>query len=434
MPITVDPVESDRQLPEHADVVIIGGGIIGVSTALFLAERGVSTLLCEKGVIAGEQSGRNWGWCRTMGRDPRELPLALKSLELWKGINARIGAETGFRTRGTFYICPDEASYKKREAWLPHARSAGLDCRLLAGDAVKAVLPGAKADWRGGLHTPGDGVAEPQMAAPAIAEAARKRGAVIMTGCAVRSIERQGGRVSAVETEKGRVRCGAVVVAGGVWSSLFLRALGIRLPQLKVLASVFRTSACPDGPETAAWGPGLALRRRLDGGYTVSEGMVVAEIVPDSFRFLREFMTVLRMEHKGIKLRVNQSFLAEARHDSTIYEKSRMLDPPVWQQSIDIGWKNLTSTFPAFASTSIVQSWSGYIDATPDLLPVISPCETVPGLFVSSGYSGHGFGIGLGAGHLTADLVSGATPVVDPAPFRLARFTDGSTVKPLAGL
>src|SRR5919112_1247966 len=97
MPITVDPVESDRQLPEHADVVIIGGGIIGVSTALFLAERGVSTLLCEKGVIAGEQSGRNWGWCRTMGRDPRELPLALESLKLWRGLNQRIGDETGFR-------------------------------------------------------------------------------------------------------------------------------------------------------------------------------------------------------------------------------------------------------------------------------------------------------------------------------------------------
>ena len=434
MPITVDPVESDRQLPSHADVVVVGGGIIGVSTALFLAERGIRTLLCEKGVIAGEQSGRNWGWCRTMGRDPRELPLAMKSLDLWRGINARIGAETGFRTRGTFYICPDEASYRKREAWLPHARSAGLDCRLLAKEAAKTVLPGASAEWRGGLHTPGDGVAEPQMAAPAIAEAARKRGAVIMTGCAVRGIEKRDGKVSAVETEMGRVSCGAVVVAGGVWSSQFLRPLGIRLPQLKVLASVFRTSPCPDGPETAAWGPGLALRRRIDGGYTVSEGMVVAEIVPDSFRFFREFLTLLRMERKGIKFRINSSFLAEARHNSTIYENSRVLDPPVWQQSIENGWKNLTSTFPAFASTAIVQSWSGYIDATPDLLPVISQCDVVPGLYVSSGYSGHGFGIGLGAGHLTADLVSGASPIVDPYPFRFARFTDGTRVRPLAGL
>lgn len=434
MPITLDPVESDSALPVRADVVIIGGGIIGVSTALFLAERGIRTVLCEKGLIAGEQSGRNWGWCRTMGRDPRELPLAMKSLELWKGINTRIGRETGFRTRGTFYICPDEASYRKREAWLPHARSAGLDCSLLAGDAAKAVLTGASANWRGGLHTPGDGVAEPQMAAPAIAEAARQRGASIMTNCAVRALDVHGGRIAGVETELGRISCGAVVVAGGVWSSQFLRQSGISFPQLKVIASVFRTSPCPEGPETAAWGPGLALRRRLDGGYTVSEGMVLAEIVPDSFRYFRDFLTVLRMERSGISLRMNGSFFTEARRGPTSYEKTRVLDPPVWQRSIANGWRNLTSTFPAFRSTSIVQSWSGAIDATPDLLPVISPCDSVSGLFLSSGYSGHGFGIGLGAGHLTADLVSGSSPIVDPEPFRLSRFSDGTVVKPLAGL
>jgi glycine/D-amino acid oxidase-like deaminating enzyme len=434
MPITLDPVDSNSELPRCTDVVIVGGGIIGVSTALFLAERGISTLLCEKGAIAGEQSGRNWGWCRTMGRDPRELPLAMKSLELWRSMNERIGAETGFRARGTFYICPDEASYRKRQSWLPHARQAGLDCRLLEGETAMAVLPGAVADWRGGLHTPGDGVAEPQMAAPAIAEAARRRGAVIMTGCAVRGIEQSGGRVTGVVTEKGRVNCGAVVVAGGVWSSLFLRPLGIRLPQLKVLASVFRTSACPEGPETAAWGPGLALRRRLDGGYTVSEGMVVAEVVPDSFRFFRDFLTVLRMERSGIRLRVNKSFLSEARYDSSIYERKRILDPPVWQQSIANGWQALTRTFPAFSSTTILQSWSGYIDATPDLVPVISAAPSPEGLFISTGYSGHGFGIGPGAGLLTADLVTGSPPVVDPEPFRLSRFSDGTSVKPLAGL
>lgn len=434
MPITVDPVQSDTQLPPSADVVIIGGGIIGVSTALFLAERGVKAVLCEKGVIAGEQSGRNWGWCRTMGRDPRELPLAIKSLELWRGINARIGRETGFRGRGTFYICPDEASFRKREAWLPYARGAGLECHLLEGRDAKTILPGAVDDWRGGLHTPGDGDAEPQMAAPAIAEAARQLGATILTGCAVRSVDVRNGQVTAVTTEKGRVACGAVIIAGGVWTSRFLRPLGISLPQLKVLASVFRTSPCPDGPETAAWGPGLALRRRLDGGYTVSEGMVVAEVVPDSFRYFQNFLPVLRMEHKGIRLALNRSFLAEARHSSSAYENCRVLDPPVWQRSIENGWRNLVQTFPAFAKTSIVQSWSGYIDATPDLLPVISSSDAAKGLFISSGYSGHGFGIGLGAGQLTADLVTGGTPIVDPSPFRLSRFTDGSKVRPLAGL
>src|SRR5215469_1373576 len=101
----VDPVESDVALPAQADVVVVGGGIIGVSTAYFLAERGISVVLCEKGHIAGEQSSRNWGWVRKMGRDPRELPLIIESLRLWEGMNERVGTETGFRTTGIVYLC-----------------------------------------------------------------------------------------------------------------------------------------------------------------------------------------------------------------------------------------------------------------------------------------------------------------------------------------
>src|SRR4249920_575059 len=100
----VDPVVTDEALPARADVVIIGGGIIGTSAALFLAQRGVSVALCEKGRIAGEQSSRNWGWCRKMVRDPRELPLVIESLRLWEGMNQLVEAETGFRTCGIMYL------------------------------------------------------------------------------------------------------------------------------------------------------------------------------------------------------------------------------------------------------------------------------------------------------------------------------------------
>src|SRR5438874_8969869 len=93
----VDPVRSDESLPAQADVVIVGGGIIGASTALFLAQKGIRAVLCEKGHIAGEQSSRNWGWCRKMARDPRELPLIIESLRLWGGMNELVEAETGFR-------------------------------------------------------------------------------------------------------------------------------------------------------------------------------------------------------------------------------------------------------------------------------------------------------------------------------------------------
>ncbi|SVD14259.1 uncharacterized protein METZ01_LOCUS367113, partial [marine metagenome] len=105
---TPDTVTSDERLPANTEVAIIGGGIIGVAAALTLAERGIPCALFEKGVIAGEQSSRNWGWCRQQGRDPRELPLIIESLRLWRDMNHRVGAETGFVTCGIASLATSE--------------------------------------------------------------------------------------------------------------------------------------------------------------------------------------------------------------------------------------------------------------------------------------------------------------------------------------
>src|ERR1700760_2969991 len=128
-----DPVRSDEVLPTRADVVIIGGGIIGTSTALFLAQKGVRAVLCEKGHIAGEQSSRNWGWCRKMVRDPRELPLIIESLRLWERMNETVEAETGFCTAGIMYLCETADDLARLETWLEHAREYQLDTRAVDG-------------------------------------------------------------------------------------------------------------------------------------------------------------------------------------------------------------------------------------------------------------------------------------------------------------
>ena len=118
----VDLAQSGKTLPAAADVVIVGGGIVGVSAALALAERKLSVVLCEKGVIGGEQSGRNWGWCRKQGRDRRELPLMLESMRIWEGLAARVGADVGFRKTGVVYLARTEADLAHQEAWLDVAR------------------------------------------------------------------------------------------------------------------------------------------------------------------------------------------------------------------------------------------------------------------------------------------------------------------------
>ena len=442
---TPDPVVSDEHLPAETDVVVIGGGIAGVCTALTLAERGVAVVLCEKGEIGAEQSSRNWGWVRKMGRDPRELPLAIEALRQWNGMDQRVGAATGFRVGGIAYLCEDEAAIAQRETWLEHSRLFQLDTRIIGAAEVAKLMPGSTRRYAGALYTASDGQAEPEKAAPAIANAARRAGAAVFTRCAVRGIETQAGRVAAAVTERGRIRCQGVVLAGGAWSRLFAGSLGIELPQLKMLSSVMRTAPLPAGeaaPETAALGHGFALRKRDDGGYTLTHGRLgFHDLVPDSFRLFFDFLPAWRAERSAVRLRFGRRFFEEARlprrwalDRPSPFEVRRILDPEPYQPILDLASRNLRQEMPAIGRLPIVQRWAGLIDVTPDAVPVISPVEALPGMVIATGFSGHGFGIGPGAGRLAADLVTGTSPVVDPEPYRLARFSDGSRPQPQRAL
>jgi glycine/D-amino acid oxidase-like deaminating enzyme len=435
----VDPVASDTELPPRTSVVVVGGGIIGTSTAFFLARKGIPVVLCEKGHIAGEQSSRNWGWCRKMGRDPREIPLAIEALRLWGEMNTLTEAETGYRQCGIVYLCKTAAEMAKREAWLEQAgRPYQLDSRLLSREESAQILPGLSGDWQGALYTPSDGRGEPQKAAPAIAEAARRYGASILTQCAVRGIETQGGRVAAVVTEKGRIACDNVVLAGGVWSRLFCGNFDVRLPQLKVMSSVMRTEKFDGGLETSCSGFGFGVRKRLDGGYNVASwsGNVV-DIVPDTFRFFFDYLPALQMQWSSMRLRIGRNFLEEWQvprrwllDAPSPFEQVRTLDPVPFEPILEQARTNLIASFPAFRAMKVAESWGGVIDVTPDAVPVISGVDSLPGFFIATGFTGHGFGIGPGAGRLMAELVTGETPVVDPTPFRYSRFTDGSRPRP----
>ena len=272
-------VQSDTKLPESTSVVIIGGGIIGTSAALFLSQRGIPTVLCEKGHIAGEQSSRNWGWCRKMARDPREIPLAIEALRLWGDMNRITGVETGFRQSGIMYMCDTQQELARYESWMDHARDYQLDTRMLSGAEVSALMPGASKTWAGAIYTASDGKGEPQMGAPVIAAAAQRNGATILQRCAVRGIDSTGGRVTGVITEKGRIACQSVVLAGGAWSRLMCGSMGIELPQLKVLLSVLRTEKLEGRAEDIA----PAVERALASGKAALVHIAVDPIANSSF-------------------------------------------------------------------------------------------------------------------------------------------------------
>ena len=251
-----------------------------------------------------------------------------------------------------------------------------------------------------------------------------------MTSCAARGLETAAGRVSGVATEKGPILCNAVVLAGGAWSRLFCGNIGVDFPQLKILGSVMRTAPLEGAPEYAVGASNFAFRKRLDGGYTIAHrGANETPLTPDSFRLFFDFLPSLAKEWRNLRLRIGRRFIEEwnvprrwALDEPSPFEIVRVLDPEPSEPILAQGRANLVRNFPVFKNATIAQSWAGLIDVTPDAVPVISPIEGLPGFYLASGFSGHGFGIGPGAGRLIADMVSGDNPIVDPKPFRFERL------------
>jgi len=425
-------------LPESADIVIIGGGIVGVSTAWCLARQGISVAVCEKGYIAGEQSGRNWGWVRQQGRDERELPMMMESMQIWRELEAEIGEDVGFTQSGCLFMAQSEKQIAEFEAWLLIAKRHGLDTRMISGGELDDRVTDASSRWRGALYTASDGCAEPHKAAPAIARAAMREGASILTACAVRGIETAGGAVSAVVTEHGTIRTSTVLCAAGAWSALFCRSLGIALPQLRVRSTVVRTAPGTEVLQGCVFDDKVGIRRRQDGGYNVAHGAILDHsITPTTFRYCFKFLPALWQEIRVLRLSIGRDFVEELRtpkrwplDQATPFEHMRVLDPVPNPRVVPQIRKNLGEVFPALAMIPFVETWAGMVETVPDVVPVISPHEKIRGFHIATGFSGHGFGIGPGAGKVAAGMLTGDTRRFDLSPFRLSRFFDGSPIRP----
>ncbi|RVI53077.1 NAD(P)/FAD-dependent oxidoreductase [Sinorhizobium medicae] len=430
MPAPLKLVDTSPKLPEAADAVVIGGGIVGVFAAYYLARRGMKVALVEKGRIGAEQSSRNWGWCRQQNRDARELPMATKSLDLWERFAAESGEDTGFRRCGLLYLSTSEEELAGWARWRDFARNVGVTTHMLNSAQASEHGRATGKRWKGGVFSPTDGTADPASAAPAVARAILKLGGTVHQSCAARGIETEGGRLSGVVTEHGTIRTKTAVLAGGAWASSFCRQLGIRFPQAAIRSSILAVSpgsiGLPDALHTAA----VSVTRRADGGYTVAiSGRGRVDPTPQQLRFSPQFLPMFVKRWRSLAPGGLEGFhsghetLARWRLDApTPMERMRILDPAVDKATIRLTHSRAVDLLPPLKIISIAAAWAGYIDSTPDGVPGIGEIAAVPGFILAAGFSGHGFGIGPGAGHLIADIVTGNEPIVDPRPYHPDRF------------
>lgn len=434
MPAPLLSCPSSENLPASADVVVIGGGIVGVCAAYFMARRGMKVALVEKGRVGAEQSSRNWGWCRQQNRDARELPMATKSLDLWEDIAADLGQDLGFRRCGLLYLSDDQAELDGWAKWRDFALTQNVVTHMLtASEAAEHGKATAKS-WIGGVYSPSDGIADPSRAAPLIAGGIIKHGGTVHQYCAARGIETEAGHVSGVITEQGVIRCRQVVMAGGAWASSFCRQLGVRFPQAAVRSSILSVMPGAKGLPDALHTKDVSVTVRGDGGYTLAiSGTAHVDPTPQQIRFATKFLPMFARRWRVLSPGGLQGWLSGHETRSkwaldrpTPMERMRILDPRPSTKLVNETLARARRLLPALGTVPLQAQWGGYIDSTPDGVPVIDEVSSLPGFLLAAGFSGHGFGIGPGAGYLIADLVSGSTPFVEHEQYSLARLNAGA--------
>lgn len=412
------------------DVAIVGGGIIGCAIAWYLTKRGFTVGVFEKGRIAGEQSGRNSGFVRKQGRDEREMPLIKRSLDLWRDIDREIEGETGFAIAGNLAVARDEKKLEAMRDWMAVAREFGVDSEVLTDRRMQDVCPRLRPGYIGALYTPSDARAEPSMAGPAIAAALRRKGAQVHENCHVQALEFTGGRVSGLVTEKFTVKAKTVVVAAGLWSYLFLKRYGVHVPQSDLKISVGRTAPFDHGLSIPSWTPDVLVRPRHDGGLTIALGMTRPanfDLTSRSLRVGGRFLPTYLMNRSGVSIGVGGRFFENERWSSAYlstdparYSEIRVPHVPPNLAELEKGTRFAEKDFQFSAPVRLVDSWACRVDVTPDGIPVIG--ETLPGLVVATGMSGHGFGISLGVGDSVAELIDRGTAAIGLGEFAPDRF------------
>lgn len=438
-----EPVNFSDELPEKVDVAIIGGGVAGVSTAWFLSEQGKSVFIVEKGRIACEQSSRNWGWIRQQGRDAAELPIMIDAINQWEKIDKTVGEGVGFQRTGILYLASSEEELAGYEKWLEVARPYQLDTRMVSAKEVNDMVSGNSAKWLGGMYTASDGRGEPFTAVPSVARWLHRHKSVrIREQCAARCLDIEAGNLRGVWTEHGLLKADAVLLTGGAWSAKFLGNHGIRLPQLTVRSTVARTEPVDEFYAGGAGDGQFAFRRRNDDGYSIAPGGFSEHYVGiDSLLNFRLWTPVLQESFKSVRLNFGGDVLQRlfpkrhwSKDETSPFEETRVLNPAPSEAALRHMRGKLKENLPMLANVPFAESWAGFIDVMPDVVPVMDQVDPLPGLYLGTGFSGHGFGFGPGAGKVLANKITGKPDEHNLDRFRFNRFYDGTKMVPGPGL
>jgi sarcosine oxidase subunit beta len=362
---------------ETYDVLIIGGGIAGVSIAYFLAKAGQRVCILEKHVLGQESTGRSAGNIGQSHRPPPDLPIAMRAVQLWKQLLQESDLDFEYRQHGNLRLAWTDAHVAKLKAMVERERAGGLECYFLDRAETHALLPIASGPFLGSVYSPSDGSAQPQLALLSLARAAVRQGAVLHERREVTGIEVVGGRVAGIATSGGPIASGVVVNAAGAWSPAIGRMAGVHIPAEARRSHLMITERLPQfmGPVVSTDFYGY-FRQALSGNVLI-----------------------------GYSARPVEGF-----------------DRRVTFDAVSLATRRAAIIIPRLTGVSLIRAFTGFTVWTPDLLPIMGPVRQLDGLYVATAFCGLGFAIGPAVGELMAELILNGRASLPFDAYRLDRF------------
>jgi len=361
-----------------SDIAIIGAGIAGISAALFLAQKGASVVLLDKGPVGNEASGRNGGGVRQQNRDPAELPLAVEAVKIWADLPTRLGADLEYIRGGSCRLLESAKEKDAAEARIAREQAFGIPVELLTPDETIARLPMLAPDLKilGSTYCATDGTANPLLVMRAFARAVRRASVSVYPEEPVKCFEVKNGRLRAVRTEKGEYRADAFLLTAGPWAQELVRTIGLDFPVQCRRTQLMITEPLPPILEGFISFEDGYFRQAADGNF-----------------------------HLGVR-------------GIPITAMDRRFCP--------VGLDHVGRFFPKVApflrDVQIIRGFAGITAWTPDAIPIIDAAPGVDGLYMAVGFSGHGFCLGPVVGKLLSEWIVDGQSSLDLSSFRWTRF------------
>jgi sarcosine oxidase subunit beta len=378
---------------DRADVIVIGGGIVGTSTAFFLRRKRRSVILLERGLTGQQASGVNFGGVRRQGRALSELAMSNRALDIWYRAKSLLGEEVEFLPSGHTRVCyhAHDAEYFHRYA--AEARACGLDLEVLDGAAMFRRLPFLGPEVLAASISPRDGHANPRLAAPAFGRAAARCGAQLVENTEIVRVEKEAGGFRVGSATGAVWRAEQLLICAGAWAGTLSAQFGEPVPLV-------------------ARGPQMAVTEPVPYRFTSSMGVYTS---------IKEESVYFRQIPRG-----NLVLGGGPSGPADISTRRASVLPAHTVQQL----AQFRRFVPALAPLHVIRVWSGVEGYLPDAEPVIGPSSTTDGLFYAFGFSGSGFQIGPGVGETLAELLDSGRTAIPLEPFSIARFGCGVATAP----